>query len=77
MKERCQGIWGFLFGHNFEEHSNEEEGEGKWPFTIDSYESKVSALDADKILYATKSHKETYLFSSCTRCGKIVKEEGK
>jgi hypothetical protein len=79
MKDKCNGLWGWLFGHKFQARFNEEEGEGRWPFKVFNIERSMYGtpdphnIDMSSIINSTKSRKSTYVFDICERCGEIIR----
>ena len=79
----CKGIVGFLFGHKFKARQDSREGEGKWPFQAESFESKTAAArlgdygqnSISSIVKATKETSVTYVRDVCARCGTTIERE--
>lgn len=73
MQNRCRGLAGFLFGHDFHDVSDVKVGEGKMPeFTELQMGIAVAHDRIPAILEAGKSRESKYVHSVCRRCGETV-----
>lgn len=71
-QDKCTGIFGKLFGHNFQPRYSESESEGTLPQDFWS-PALTFGRDVVNIINSTKSRKSEYVHDVCVRCGKIVK----
>ena len=71
MENKCDGLFGFLFGHKFEDVFEKVIGEFKNPFG--SEDSLTIALVQDRHFVERCEEKKTrYVHTVCRRCGKII-----
>ena len=68
--DKCKGILGKIFGHNFKARYNTEYSEGKFPPDLDLWSPYCK-----DIIEATKSEKSEYIHDICIRCGKVIKKK--
>lgn len=71
---KCLGVTGWLFGHNFEDVFEDENSE---PAFIPDQEvvdtSDISKIDAiGRLVIASTPAKDRFVHTVCRRCGRIV-----
>jgi hypothetical protein len=72
--EKCIGIIGEFFGHDFEHIFDEKKSEPTWrPESVSS--SMVLANNVERVIELSKSCEKKYVYSICKRCGETIKME--
>jgi hypothetical protein len=75
MKNECVGLWGRMFGHNYQAIHDEKKDASKVP-EVESIKTK-GAVDLqdlfDSYVESYTSTEKTYKHSICSRCGNIIK----